>query len=293
MGFKKVKKLKKVFSKEIKFFITYILAAIVVIWTMLPLYWMIVTAFRPEKEIYEGLIFPREISIDSFLAIFGFGEKYITVGSTITNYLINSVYLSIIVMILATLLGTLGGYALARIRFPGKDILSSIALFSYIFPTIVLIVPIFFLFSSWGLINSHLGLILALLSVTLPYTLWILRGFFQTIPIDIEESAFLDGCSRLQALFKIVFPLATPGIVATAIYAFILAWSNVIFPLLLISRTDLQVLPIGILNYMKADFVPWDRLMAASLLASLPPVLMFLMAQKYIMAGLTAGAVKR
>jgi multiple sugar transport system permease protein len=285
--------LKKSFSKQIKFFITYILAAMVVIWTTLPLYWMIVTAFRPEKEIYEGLIFPREIGISSFLAIFGFGEQYITVGSAITNYLVNSAYISIIVMVLATLLGTLGGYALARIRFPAKDILSSISLFSYIFPVIVLIIPIFFLFSSWGLINNHLGLILALLSVTLPYTLWMLRGFFQTIPIEIEEAAFLDGCSRLQVLFKIVFPLATPGIVATAVYAFILAWSNVIFPLILISRTDLQVLPIGILNYMKADFVPWDRLMAASFIASLPPVLLFYIAQKYIIAGLTAGAVKR
>jgi multiple sugar transport system permease protein len=285
--------LKKFFSKEIKFFITYILAATVVIWTTLPLYWMIVTAFRPEKEIYDGLIFPREISISSFLAIFGFGEQYITVGTAITNYLVNSAYISIIVMVLATLLGTLGGYALARIRFPAKDILSSISLFSYIFPVIVLIIPIFFLFSSWGLINNHLGLILALLSVTLPYTLWMLRGFFQTIPIEIEEAAFLDGCSRLQVLFKIVFPVATPGIVATAVYAFILAWSNVIFPLILISRTDLQVLPIGILNYMKADFVPWDRLMAASFIASLPPVLLFYIAQKYIIAGLTAGAVKR
>jgi multiple sugar transport system permease protein len=285
--------LKKFFSRQIKFFITYILVAVVVIWTMLPLYWMIVTAFRPEKEVYEGLIFPREISISSLLAIFGFGEQYITVGSTITNYLVNSAYISITVMVLATLLGTLGGYALARIRFPGKDILSSISLFSYIFPVIVLIIPIFFLFSSWGLINNHLGLILALLSVTLPYTLWMLRGFFQTIPIEIEEAAFLDGCSRLQVLFKIVFPVATPGIVATAVYAFILAWSNVIFPLILISRTDLQVLPIGILNYMKADFVPWDRLMAASFIASLPPVLLFYIAQKYIIAGLTAGAVKR
>jgi multiple sugar transport system permease protein len=285
--------LKKFFSRQIKFFITYILVAVVVIWTTLPLYWMIVTAFKPEKEVYEGLIFPREISISSFLAIFGFGEQYITVGSTITNYLVNSAYISITVMVLATLLGTLGGYALARIRFPAKDILSSISLFSYIFPVIVLIIPIFFLFSSWGLINNHLGLILALLSVTLPYTLWMLRGFFQTIPIEIEEAAFLDGCSRLQVLFKIVFPVATPGIVATAVYAFILAWSNVIFPLILISRTDLQVLPIGILNYMKADFVPWDRLMAASFIASLPPVLLFYIAQKYIIAGLTAGAVKR
>jgi multiple sugar transport system permease protein len=134
---------------------------------------------------------------------------------------------------------------------------------------------------------------LALLSVALPYTLWMLRGFFQTIPIDIEEAAFLDGCSRLQTLFRVVLPLAVPGVVATATYAFILAWSNVLFPLILITRTDSQVLSIGILNYMKADFVPWDRLMAASFIASIPPTLLFFAVQKYIVAGLTAGAVKR
>jgi len=285
--------LKKSSSRLINFFLIYFLAAVVVIWTVLPLYWMITTAIRPEKEIYEGLIIPREISFNSLLAIFGFGEEYITVGSTITNYLINSVYLSTVVMILATLLGILGGYSLARMRFPGKDVLSSASLFAYIFPTVVVMVPIFFIFSSWSLVNTQQGLVLALLSVALPYTLWMLRGFFQTIPIDLEEAAFLDGCSRLQTLLRVVFPLAVPGVVATSTYAFILAWSNVLFPLILVSRTDLQVLSIGILNYMKADFVPWDRLMAASLVASLPPTLLFFAVQKYIVAGLTAGAVKR
>ncbi|MGQ9781392.1 MAG: carbohydrate ABC transporter permease [Nitrososphaeria archaeon] len=285
--------MKKSSSKRVNSFVVYFLAMLVVIWTILPLYWMVTTAFRPEKEIYEGLILPKEVSVSSLLAIFGFGEEHITVGSTITPYLINSVYLSTIVMASATLLGVLGGYALARMKFFGKDVLSSVSLFAYIFPTVVIMVPIFFLFSSWNLVNSQLGLTLALLAVALPYTLWMLRGFFQTVPIDIEEAAFLDGCSRLQALFRVVFPLAVPGVVATATYAFILTWGNVLFPLILISRTDLQVLSIGILNYMKADFVPWDRLMAASLVASLPPTLLFFVVQKYVVAGLTAGAVKR
>ena len=280
-------------SKLVNTIIIYILALAVCIFTLLPLYWMIVTAFRPEKEIYEGSLFPREFSIDSFKSIFGFGEEHITIGSTITPFLINSLYISTIVMVLATILGMLGGYALARIRFIGKDILSSLSLFAYIFPTVVTMVPIFFLFSSWKLVNTQPGLMLALLSVALPYTLWMLRGFFQTIPIDIEEAAFLDGCSRLQTLFRVVLPLAVPGVVATATYAFILAWSNVLFPLILITRTDSQVLSIGILNYMKADFVPWDRLMAASFIASIPPTLLFFAVQKYIVAGLTAGAVKR
>jgi len=277
----------------LKKFLVYVCAIIVCFFVILPLYWMITTAFRPEREIYEGLIFPREFSIDSFLAVFGLGEKHITVGSTLTPYLINSIYISSIVMVISTFLGMLGGYALARIRFPGRDALSTISLFAYVFPTIVIMVPIFFLFSLWNLVNTPTGLILALLSYTLPYTLWMLRGFFQTIPLDIEEAAFVDGCSRFQTLFRIVFPLSTPGIVATATYAFILAWNNVLFPLILISRSDLQVVSIGILNYMKADFVPWDRLMAASFIATLPPTLLFFAIQRYIVAGLTAGAVKR
>ncbi len=227
------------------------------------------------------------------MAIFGFGEEHITVGSTITPYMVNSAYVSLIVMFISTLLGMTGGYALARMRFPGKDILSSMSLFAYVFPTVVIMVPIFFLFSMWKLVNSPTGLILALLSHSLPYTLWMLRGFFQTIPVDIEEAAFIDGCNRFQTIFRIVFPLSTPGIVATATYSFILAWNNVLFPLILISRTDIQVISIGLLNYMKADFVPWDRLMAASFVATLPPTLMFFAIQRYIVAGLTAGAVKR
>jgi len=285
--------LRKGRSAFIKRVIIYLSALIILVWTILPLYWMIVTAFRPEKEIYEGLIFPRQFSISSIMAIFGLGEEHITVGSTLTSYMINSIYISLIVMAISTLLGMLGGYALARMRFPGKDILSSLSLFAYVFPTVVIMVPIFFIFSMWKLVNTPTGLILALLSHALPYTLWMLRGFFQTIPLDIEEAAFIDGCSRLKTIFKIVFPLSTPGIVATATYAFILAWNNVLFPLILISRTDLQVISIGILNYMKADFVPWDRLMAASFIATLPPTLLFFAIQKYIVAGLTAGAVKR
>ncbi|MEM4522149.1 MAG: carbohydrate ABC transporter permease [Nitrososphaeria archaeon] len=285
--------LKRSTSLLIKKIAIYISAIIVFVWTALPLYWMLATAFRPEREIYEGLVIPKQLSLNSILAIFGFGEEYITVGSTITPYMINSTYISIIVMVVSTILGVLGGYALARMRFPGKDILSSLSLFAYVFPTVVIMVPIFYLFSMWKLVNSPTGLILALLSHTLPYTLWMLRGFFQTIPVDIEEAAFIDGCNRIKTIIRIVFPLSTPGIVATATYAFILSWNNVLFPLILISRTDLQVVSIGILNYMKADFVPWDRLMAASFVATLPPTLLFFAIQRYIVAGLTAGAVKR
>jgi len=271
----------------------YISAVVVFVWTALPLYWMVITAFRPEKEIYEGLVIPREFTFESVLEIFGFKVEHVTVGSALTPYIINSTYVSLIVMGVSTILGMLGGYALARMRFPGKDLLSSLSLFAYVFPSVVVMVPIFFLFSTWKLVNTHIGLILALLSHSLPYTLWMLRGYFQTIPIDIEEAAFIDGCSRFRTIFRIVFPLSTPGIVATATYSFILAWNNVLFPLILISRTDLQVLSIGIFNYMKADFVPWDRLMAASFIATLPPTLLFFAIQRYIVAGLTAGAVKR
>lgn len=270
----------------------YISAVIICIYVLLPIYWMVVTAFRPEKEIYEGLIFPREFTLESILAIFGLGEKEVTVGRPITTYLINSIYISTVVMIISTALGSLGGYALARIKFPAKDAFSALSLFTYIFPTIVLMVPLLEIFSIWRLANTHFGLILACLSFTLPYTLWILRGYFQTIPVELEEAAFLDGCGRFQALIRVILPISAPGIAATAIYAFIMTWGNVIFPLILITREDLQVLSIGILMYMKGDFVPWDRLMAASFIAAIPPTILFFLIQRYIVGGLTAGAVK-
>jgi len=279
--------------KQSGLFLIYIFATIVVLQVAMPLYWMISAAFRPEREIYEGLIIPRELTLDSMAAIFGFGEKEVTVSTPITLSIINSVVVSLAVMLIATLLGVLGGYALARMRFPGKDILSTVSLFAYIFPIVVLMVPLFLLLSGWHLTDTYAGLIIAELAVSLPYTLWILRGFFATIPLEIEEAALVDGCTRLGVIVRIVFPLSTPGIAATAVYAFILAWNNVLFPLVLVSREELQLVPIALLLYMKADFVPWDRLMAACVVASIPPALLFFMVQRYIVGGLTAGAVKR
>jgi len=279
-------------SRRSKLVIIYILSALAVIQVFLPLYWMISTAFRPEKEIYEGLIIPKELSFDSMLAIFGFGEKEKTVGGTLTLPLINSTIVSISVMSIATILGVLGGYALARIKFIGRDVLSTLSLFTYIFPVVVLMVPLFLLLSSWQLTNTYAGLIMAELAVSLPYSLWMLRGFFLTIPQEIAEAAMIDGCSRLQVITKIILPLSTPAIAATAVYAFILAWNNVLFPLVLVTREELRLMPIALLLYMKADFVPWDRLMAACCIASLPPTLLFFSIQRYIVGGLTAGAVK-
>ncbi|MEM2178631.1 MAG: carbohydrate ABC transporter permease [Candidatus Methanomethylicia archaeon] len=279
-------------NKRNKLIMIYFFSTLAVIQVFLPLYWMISTAFRPEREIYEGLIIPREFSLDSMMAIFGLGEKEKTVGSSLILPLINSTIISLIVMLIAITLGVLGGYALARIKFLGKDILSTIALFTYIFPVVVLIVPLFILLSSWKLVDTYAGLIMALLAVSLPYVLWILRGFFITIPQEIEESAMIDGCTRLQVIRKIVLPLSTPAIAATAIYAFILAWNNVLFPLVLITREDMNLISTALLLYMKADFVPWDRLMAACCVASLPPSLLFFCIQKYIVGGLTTGAVK-
>ena len=275
-----------------KLIIIYFLSALAVLQVFLPLYWMVSTAFRPEREIYEGLILPREFSINSILAVFGLGEKEKTVGSTLTLPLINSTIVSLAVMSIATVLGVLGGYALARIQFPGRDVLSTISLFTYIFPVVVLMVPLFILLSSWQLTNTYAGLILAELAVSLPYALWMLRGYFLTIPREIEEAAMIDGCTRLQVVRKIIFPLSSPAIAATAVYAFILAWNNVLFPLVLVTREELRLMPIALLLYMKADFVPWDRLMAACCVASLPPALLFFVIQRYIVGGLTAGAVK-
>ncbi|MGQ9544009.1 MAG: carbohydrate ABC transporter permease [Candidatus Bathyarchaeia archaeon] len=272
--------------------LTYIFSAIVIIQVALPMYWMVSTAFRPEREIYEGFILPREFTLDSMAAIFGFGEREVTVGSSITLPLINSVFVSFSVMAISTILGVLGGYALARIRFIGRDLLSTVSLFTYIFPIVVLIVPLFLILSSWRLTDTYAGLILAELAVTLPYTIWMLRGFFSTIPQEIEEAAIVDGCSRLSVITRIIIPLSTPGIAATAVYAFILAWNNVLFPLVLINREELQLVPTALLLYMKADFVPWDRLMAACCVASVPPAALFFLVQKYIVGGLTAGAVK-
>jgi ABC-type glycerol-3-phosphate transport system permease component len=159
-------------------------------------------------------------------------------------------------------------------------------------PGTLLVIPLYLLFKQLGLLDTHVGLILAYATFALPFSIWMLKGYFDTIPVEIEEAAIVDGCSRLQALARIVLPLSLPGLTVTAMFAFILAWNDLVLAVTLTTDPALRLDAVGLASFIGEYGTPWGQIMAASTVSSLPILLLFLFAQRYLLAGLTAGAVK-
>jgi multiple sugar transport system permease protein len=244
--------------------------------------------FRPTLHNYEVVL---GLSIGTELE----GMTEATAGAGVVSqfprYFLNSVIVSVGTTLLALVIGCSAAYSLARFRFAAKKYILLSIIFVRMIPSVVLVIPFFAVFQALGLIDTHLGLILAYLSFNLPFTIWMMRGFFVDIPVELEESAMIDGASRLQALLRIVLPLAAPGMAATAVFALLLSWNEFLFAVLLTSDNSKTLSP-SILSYMTDKAVLWGRLYAAGGMVLLPVLVFSLFVQKYIARGLTGGAVK-
>jgi ABC-type glycerol-3-phosphate transport system permease component len=188
--------------------------------------------------------------------------------------------------------GVIGAYSLTRFAFPGRTLVARLTLLAYMFPPIIMLVPLFLLARELGLVNSLLGLALTYISFSLPYALWILRAFFQSIPVELEHAALIDGANRAQALLYVVMPLALPGIIATAIFTFIVAWNDFLFALVLIGQDELKTLAIGINEFFHMAVVDWGLIMAAGVMVTIPALVFFVAVQRYLIAGWGAGGLK-
>jgi ABC-type glycerol-3-phosphate transport system permease component len=251
-----------------------------------PFYWMLVSSFKTEPELFEltPTLFPQHPSV-------GFYTRLL-VGTPFMRYFLNSGIVAIATTALVIVVATLAAYSLARFRHPLREPFALSMLVGQMFPSVLLAIPIFLIISGLGLLNSYVGLVAAYITFALPFCTWMLRGYFMTVPIELEDAAMIDGCSRLGALLRITLPLAAPGIAATAILGFLLAWNEYLFAVVLINKDELKTLPVGLSGYISPWFIDYGVLMAGSVMASLPVVVFFLLVQKYIIAGLTAGAVK-
>jgi ABC-type glycerol-3-phosphate transport system permease component len=189
-------------------------------------------------------------------------------------------------------LGALGGYALSRFRFKGSEGAGYLILVTQMLPTTLTVIPIYLIFKSLALLDTRTGLVIAYTTFALPYCLWMMKGFFDTIPRDIEEAAQMDGCSRVSSLFRVVLPLSIPGLVATSLFAFILAWDEYLFGITLLRSAETRTIAVGIATFIGEYGTPWDLIMTTSVIATIPVLLMFLFLQRYLLQGLTAGAVK-
>jgi len=251
-----------------------------------PLAWLILTSIKPDREIFtsEPTFWTDRPSLDAYARLFE-ETNYLT-------YFFNSIVVAGSATLLTIIVATLAGYAITRFRFPGRETIAGGMLLTYMFAPIMIIVPFFILMRGIGLTDSHLGLVLSYTTFALPFSMWLLRSFFQSIPIDLEHAAMTDGASRPQAVWYVIVPLALPGVIAVSIFTFIVAWNDYIFTFILITSDDLKTLPVGLFDIYTSSVTDWGMITAAGVVITLPALVFFVFVQRYLIAGWGAGGVK-
>lgn len=254
---------------------------------VLPIYWIVITSFKTSGEILDLnniTFFPKDFTLENYTGLF---EQF-HYGVLLKNSLLVSVASALVV----TVFSMLGGYSLARYKFRGKQTVVLFFLITQMIPGILVIIPLYIIFSKLGMINTHIGLFIYYVTVNLPFCVITMRSFFERIPITLEEAAKVDGCTKMQSLFKIVFPVMFPGIVSVFVFGFIGAWNELIAGSIFISTPEMWTIPVGLKTLIGKYNVEWGLLMAGGVMALIPTALMFAVMQKFIVEGMTAGAVK-
>jgi multiple sugar transport system permease protein len=253
---------------------------------LFPFYWMIVTSLKSEDQMRSvvSMFWPSPVVFDNYRDLLRrteFGHWY---G--------NSILVSVTSTLLATAIGTIGAYSLARLRFRGRAAMSSAVLITYLVPPSILFIPLYAQIRNLGLSNSLAGLVATYPSFTVPFVTWLLMGYFGSIPEELEEAAMIDGATRFGAFRRIILPLAAPGVLAAGLFAFTQAWNEFLYALVFITDARLRTLPVGLATFITGDVYGWGYLMAGAVLTTLPVIAAYAYLQRYMVEGLTAGGVK-
>jgi len=257
-----------------------------VFFALMPLYWLLKVSVTPNNLLYtEGVrMWPSQTSFEHY--------AFVLAHSDFPKFFENSVIVSGSTAVIVTVLASLAGYALSRFNFRGKYWIVVLMLLTQMFPLVMLIAPMFKMLSPLGLTNSLTGLVIVYTAFNVPFATFLMQSFFDGIPKDLEEAAMIDGATRFRAFREIILPLTLPGIAATLGFVFTAAWSELLFALMLISGVDASTFPVGLLTFVSKFSVDFGQMMAAGVLALIPACLFFLLIQRYLVQGLTAGAVK-
>jgi len=273
--------------KSLRRTLLYLLMILAVLWSIFPLVWVVISSLRPDIETYafDQTLFPTNPTLDNYFSLF----KITPFGL----WMKNSAILSVTTTLAVVLFSSMTAYAMSRFRYKSFKIMSQLTLLAYMMPAIILVVPIFFLLYRLNLVNSQFGLLLVYIGTRLSVGLWMLRSYFQGIPIELEESAMVDGATRFQAFWKIIIPQAFPGMISTAIFTFSVTWQEYLFASILIFNSRSQTISAGVATFISEDWIySWGTLMAAGVMISLPLVLLYAFLQRYLIAGWGGGAVK-
>ncbi|WP_248963376.1 carbohydrate ABC transporter permease [Sphaerisporangium perillae] len=268
----------------------WIVLGLLALFTLVPLYVMASSSIKPLRDVQSGFAWiPTTFSLRPFSDIW----RTVPLG----RYFVNSLVVASVASVASVTVAIFAAYAVSRYRFPGRKVFTVTVLSTQMFPGILFLLPLFMIFVNVGnatgleLYGSRLGLIITYLTFSLPFSIWMLVGYFDSIPVALDEAAKVDGSGPLGALFRVVIPAAIPGIVAVAIYAFMTAWGEVLFASVMTDEST-RTLAVGLRGYATENNVYWNQVMAASLVVSVPVVAGFLLLQRYLVQGLTAGAVK-
>ena len=257
-----------------------------VIWTLIPFYWMLVTSLKEHDEIYgtTATLFPQRPTLESYRVLF-FETDYFL-------FFRNSMTVALATTFLTVLCASLAAYAIARLEFPGRKFLARGIIYTYLVPQSLLFIPLFAIMVGVGLTNSLTGLTIAHMGFTIPFCTWLLIGFFMSIPIELEEAALVDGCTRLGVLFRIVLPISLPALAVVAFFSFTLSWNEYLYAIVFNSDPDVLTIPTGLSNFIIEDVFFWGPIMASTALTVIPPLAVYFFFQRWLITGLTMGAVK-
>jgi multiple sugar transport system permease protein len=264
---------------------TYLILLIVVALIVFPIYWMVITSLKLPKEIYRlPSLWPKVFT----------GSNYHTLiykDHFLTNVK-NSLIVAVTVTVISLFVSSFAAYSVVRFKYRFKGLIGRVILFAYLTPTSLLFIPLSILIARLHLGNSLYGLIIVYLTFSLPLSTWLLQGYFRAVPRELEEQAMVDGSTRMGALFRILLPLSAPGLAAVSIFTFTGAWNELLLALIFITSESKRTVPLGINYLITSDVLPWGTLMAGGVLSSLPVMLLYFLAQRFMISGATSGSVK-
>lgn len=254
---------------------------------LFPIYWMLCTSLKSDGEIYQKIptMIPKRFTMEAY--------SYLLTKTNFLSAIKNSLLVATVVSLLSIAVAYPTAYTLARTKFRGRRVLSKAVLFTYMLPTSVLYIPLYILVARMGLTNTLWGLILIYPTFTLPYVAWILIPHVQSIPVALEEAAMMDGCSHFMIMYRIIFPLALPGIISTTIFAFAMCWGEYLYALVNLTSATVQTFPLVISSLIYGDMPPWNQLMAGAIMACIPIIIIYMLASSSLVGGATAGGVKQ
>jgi multiple sugar transport system permease protein len=261
----------------------------ILLWTILPIYHMVLFAISPKDKAFSGQLWPAHPTLRNFEIVLGQKHYFLT---HFWQQLGNSLVISVGSAVITLGVATAAAFAISRLRVRGGRTVLNLALFTYFIPAAFLAVPMYKTMGIYGLLNSQWSLVLAMVAIASPYAIWILKQASDKLPVELDEAAIMDGASPLQLFGMVYLPLMTPSLVAVGAYALLLAWNEYLYAFLLLSKETSLTLPVALGNFLAADDSPWELLMTAGFIYSLPPAAIYYTFRRYMASGLTAGAVK-